>query len=399
MGRGGKVWPLLKHSHDPTLRAYLIERLGPGGVDPKVLLVRLEEEKEVSVKRAILLSLGGHGSDRLSQDQRQNLLPRLLQLYREDPDPGIHGAAEWLVRAWGASNELKKIDKGLATGKVEGKRQWYINRQGQTMMIISRPGEFWMGEGDEKHRRKIDRSFAIASKEVTVEQFLRKDLQQRRVVKSGRQYFAKLYTPTGDCPVTYVSWYDAVAYCNWLSEQEGIPKEQWCYEQQGQYAQEVPDYLKRTGYRLPTEAEWEYACRAGGDTGYSFGESADLLEKYGWFDKNSLGQSHPVGSLKSNDLGLFDMHGNGWEWCQDGFKGYPKGGDGKAHDDKEDVTPKDSRVWRGGSFSNLASHVRSAARNSSVPTYRFSYGGFRPSRTLPLGSFTALPPTPEGGRK
>ena len=115
----------MKHSPDPTLRSYLIERLGPGGVDPKVLTARLEEEQEVSVRRAILLSLGEFGLDRLSLAERRNLLPRLLQLYRDDPDPGIHGAAEWLLRQWQAADELKEIDKGLATGKVEGKRQWY----------------------------------------------------------------------------------------------------------------------------------------------------------------------------------------------------------------------------------------------------------------------------------
>jgi len=169
IGKGEKVWPLLKHRGDPTLRSYLIERLGPGGVDPKVLTARLEEEQEVSVKRAILLSLGEFGLDRLSQDERLTLLPRLLQprllqLYRDDPDPGIHGASELLLRRWHAGQDLKEIDKVLATGKVEGKRQWYVNRQGQTMMIVSRPGEFWMGERHQRYRRRIDRSFAIASK-------------------------------------------------------------------------------------------------------------------------------------------------------------------------------------------------------------------------------------------
>ena len=146
------------------------------------------------------------------------------------------------------------------------------------------------------------------------------------------------------------------------------------------------NYLQRTGYRLPTEAEWEYACRAGADTGYSFGESADLLEKYGWFDKNSLSKSHPVGLLKSNDLGLFDMHGNDWEWCQGVYKPYPKGGHGKANDDKEGdigvITGTDGRVLRGGSFVNPASIVRSAFRVSYVPTIRFNFNGFRAARTF-----------------
>ncbi len=107
MGRGEKVWPLLKHRADPTMRSYLIDRMGPGGVDARVLIARLEEEKEVSIKRAILLSLGEYGEDRLSQDQRLSFLPRLLQLYQDDPDPGIHGAAEWLVQQWQAAEQLK----------------------------------------------------------------------------------------------------------------------------------------------------------------------------------------------------------------------------------------------------------------------------------------------------
>ena len=254
-----------------------------------------------------------------------------------------------------------------------------------------------MGEGKERHRKQINRSFAVASKEVTVDQFLR----------FRKEYnWEKRFAPTDDCPVNNVSWYHAAEYCNWLSEQEGIPKDQWCYQpnMEGKYDQGMkmaPNYLKRTGYRLPTEAEWEYACRAGADTGYSFGEPADLLDKYAWIDINSLGKSHPVGSLKPNDLGLFDMHGNAWEWCQDVYMWNAKGADGKATDDIEDtrdVNNKDGRVLRGGSFYNLAAYVRSAIRSGLGPASLSNDIGFRSARTLPLGSFTALPPTPEGGR-
>jgi hypothetical protein len=169
MGRTEPVWPLLQHQPDPTRRSYLIDRAGPGGVEAKVLIARLDQDKEVSSRRAILLSLGEYGLDRFSQVQRQSVLPRLLQLYRDDVDPGIHGAADWLLRRWQMEGELKKIHKELATGRVEGKRQWYLNGQGQTMVVLVNAGEFWMGEGQERHRQKIGRSFAVTSKEVTVE--------------------------------------------------------------------------------------------------------------------------------------------------------------------------------------------------------------------------------------
>jgi serine/threonine protein kinase/formylglycine-generating enzyme required for sulfatase activity len=398
MGRGEKAWPLLKHQPDPTLRSYLMERLGPSGVDPKVLLVRLDEEKEVSVRRAILLSLGEFGLDRLSLAERRSHLRRLLDLYQDDPDPGIHGAAEWLLRKWNASDELNKIEKGLQNGKVEGNGQWYINRQGQTMVIVTRPDEFWMGEGKEKHRRRIGRSFAIASKQVTRKQFraiLDRDLSDGR------------FSPTPDCPATSISWYDAAEYCNKLSEKEGINNNQWCYvtKSDGKYEKGMdmaPNYLQRTGYRLPTEAEWEFSCRAGSQTTFSFGEAEEILVKYGWCSPKGSGKAHPVGSLKPNDLGLFDTHGNVWQWCQNAYRPYPNGDGSKVHDDKDDdagVITDASRVLRGGSFDYPASVARSAYRYSDVPTGRVSDYGFRPARTLPLDGLSSLRHTDSARRE
>jgi formylglycine-generating enzyme required for sulfatase activity len=378
MGKSEKVWPLLKHQADPTLRSYLMERLGPGGVDPKVLLVQLEDAAEVSVKRAILLSLGEFSVDRLSMAERRNHLRRLLELYQNDPDSGIHGATEWLLRQWQASDELNAIDKGLATGKVEAMRQWYVNRQGQTMMVISKPGEFWMGYGVERHRRKIGRSFAIASKEVTREQFR---------ALTGRNPSAERDSPSPDCPATAITWYDAAEYCNKLSEKEGIDKKEWCYipTTGGMYGpgmEMAPNYLQRTGYRLPSEAEWEFACRAGAETAYSFGEAEEILVKYGWYSQNAFGKTHPVGSLKPNDLGLYDMYGNSWEWCQNAYDPY----EDKPQDDKEDdagiIADKNSRVYRGGSWVYSAPNVRHATRNFNVPARGFGDGGFRVARTF-----------------
>ena len=264
MGRGETVWPRLRHSSDPTLRSILIHRLAPGGVDPKLLLTRFEQERDNSIRRAVLLSLGEFGLDRLPLVERENAIPKLLQVYRDDSDAGIHSAVEWLLRRWEASASLKEIDTALATGKMREKRQWYVNRQGQTMVLIPKPGDFLMGEGEQRCMFAINRSYAIASKEVTVAQFLQFRADHK---------FLRETAPTGNHPVTMVSWYDAAAYCNWLSDKEGIPEDQWCYvpsakDKYGQGMRMAPNYLHLAGYRLPTEAEWEYACRAGADTSY-----------------------------------------------------------------------------------------------------------------------------------
>jgi formylglycine-generating enzyme required for sulfatase activity len=228
------------------------------------------------------------------------------------------------------------------------------------------------------HRQRIGRTFALATKPVTVGQFLRfrKDHDYRKAM-----------APTEDCPVNRTDWYMAAAYCNWLSDQEGIPKEQWCYEtnRQGEVTELKEQYLSLIGYRLPTEAEWEYACRAGAMTSRYYGETEDLLGRYAWWVGSSKGQSRPVGSLKPNDFGLFDMHGQVWVWCQERFKVYAENAGTRVVDDTEDsliINDREARLLRGGSYLNRPGGVRSAHRNWNVPAYRPTDVGFRPARTF-----------------
>ena len=177
-----------------------------------------------------------------------------------------------------------------------------------------------------------------------------------------------------------VSWYRAAAYCNWLSRNEGLPE---CYEpnDQGKFAEGMrikADALQLPGYRLPTEAEWEYACRAGAVTGRYFGLSTEMLGKYAWYVQNSKHRTWLCGRLQPNDLGLFDMLGNAAEWCQGRYP--PR----NTFDDinmSEYLRDTETRLLRGGSYVDGPAVVRSAHRFWDAPSYRGTVYGFRPSRT------------------
>jgi formylglycine-generating enzyme required for sulfatase activity len=157
----------------------------------------------------------------------------------------------------------------------------------------------------------------------------------------------------------------------------------------------APDSLERMGFRLPTEAEWEYACRAGAATSRYYGETEELLGKYAWYTKNSLDRGMlpgppadqpgwlgvPGGCLKPNDLGLFDMLGNTWGWCQDQPHYYRDGEDIEDKDDIKYINDTDSRVLRGGSLVQ-AMYVRSAYRGRNRPSHLNVEVGFRPARTF-----------------
>ncbi len=394
-----KSWSLLKHSPDPSLRSYLVHRLGPLGVEPGLLIAKLDHEVEVSIRRALILSLGEYGEGRLSTIERDVCVKKLLDLYRIDPDPGIHGAAEWLLHQWRNDSQIQEIDKELGklplprlrmdqgeSSSMGNNRGWYINSQGQTMVIISDPVKLEMGEVRTQHREQIGRSFAIATKEVTVEQF-------ESFYKDNptlRSEYNESLCPSLQCPQITVSWYQAAAYCNWLSKKEGIPREEWCYlpNVAGRYETDMrlaSEHLCLSGHRLPTEAEWDYSCRVGTTTNYSYGDPEDLLVKYGWAQRTANGRTWPVGSLKPNDLGICDMHGNAWEWCQDidmEYSIFAAGKPGKGTDPGTAVRDRDKRSLRGGAFLPDPGYMRSDSRFRHEPNFAYTLDGFRPARTI-----------------
>ena len=272
--------------------------------------------------------------------------------------------------------------------------------RGAEFMMGSPPSERGRSEDETAHLVRIPRTYAIATTEVTNEQFGRflvavPDYASRWKVATAARFgdpprFAT-FSPTPDSPQVAVSWYDAARYCNWLSERAQLPPSQWVYPEQINPEQgiELPaDYLHRTGYRLPTEAEWEHSARAGTTTSRHFGDDDALLASHAWYDGNTKRErAYPVAQLLPNQWGLFDMLGNVWEWTMDRRQPYPDGGG--VHDDVEDRTLRVfnevARTRRGGSFAYEWFTVRSAHRGDVTyfPHQTRDNVGFRVARTMP----------------
>jgi len=235
------------------------------------------------------------------------------------------------------------------------------------------PGEFTMGASDAEtnrvqghsteagnvpHKVRITKGFYIGAYPVTVGQF-RKFIQDSGYKPSRTMSGEDWQNPgpnnaqTDDYPVVLVSWKDADEFCQWLKKKEGRP------------------------YRLPTEAEWEYACRADAPTAYCFGDDPKDLVKYGWFHDNSGNQRHPVGQLRPNKWGLFDMHGNVFQWVADWYdQNYYKT---SPKDDPTGPAAGTGKVMRGGDYSYPAWSCRSAALKARGPATGYTTGrtGFR----------------------
>lgn len=269
-------------------------------------------------------------------------------------------------------------------------------------MVIIRPGdEFLMGspasepyrnEQETKHWVRLNRLFGIAATETTVAQFREflADPKVKRFYGDNPPRFTKIYAPEDRCPQISITWFDAALYCQWLSEKEKLDESQWCYPdiwQPRDGGLSLPgDFLKRSGYRLPTEAEFELATRAGDVGMRPFGNSESLLAAYAWYAHDSSGRTHPVATLKPNGFGLFDMLGNANEWCHDEYGGYRVPIASHVFDEaaSERITSPVKatvpRVSRGGSFEHAAKDLRSAQRFASNIDNRH-FIAFRIART------------------
>jgi formylglycine-generating enzyme required for sulfatase activity len=231
--------------------------------------------------------------------------------------------------------------------------------------------------------RRISRSFAVATKEVTVAQYQRFLQDHPEAKPAGAGKFVK--DPRG--PMVGITWFQAAQYCRWLSEQERVPEEQMCYPPVADIkpGMRLPaDYLAREGYRLPTEAEWECACRAGTTTSRSYGSDDALLGKYAWSLRDANPVPLPVGQLRPNEWGLFDMLGNAAEWCQGrDTPSQPVLGRAALEDDGDAPGPvgNEPRVLRGGSWMLPTFNARSAWGMGYNPLTSNPVVGLRVART------------------
>lgn len=251
--------------------------------------------------------------------------------------------------------------------RIEAKSSPWIFVEGGSFMMGSSDGD-----RDEKPVHKVTlSSFLIGKYEVTQKEWT-------EVMGNNPSHWQK-----GNLPVEQVNWYDAVDYCNKRSLKEGF---QPCYSISGNTSPSswsqgtiICDW-KATGYRLPTEAEWEFAARGGNlSKGYKYSGSNDI-GSVAWYKGNSRNRTKPVGNKQPNELGIHDMSGNVWEWCWDWYdSGYYAM---SSISDPSGAGSGSSRVLRSGSYYNNDSNCRVSNRTYDLPDYGYYSSGFRLSRTI-----------------
>ena len=338
------------------------------------------------------------------QEYWQTILPLLL---RHHPDCGIHSSCEWTLRKLGAAAAVEQAQQQFSSVPVVEDRGWFVTSEGSTMAFFKGPisyqaGANWLDpervantvidpvtaketntDREPFLMRVIPRDFAIATKEVSLREFLRFDSRFHEQINL-------FSSPSLEHPVNNVNWYVAAEYCNWLSKQAGLDPSEWCFvpNQQGRYAEGMSlaeNYLHRTGYRMPTEAEWEFACRAGTSTPRFFGHCRELLPQFAWFRDNSRERGLIVpGTMKPNRAGLFDMFGNVIEWCIDPYAGRPGNQSGVVPDLERGLTV-DAEAWRvmrGGHVYAEANELRATDLWTFRPIVTNGHYGLRLARTL-----------------
>ena len=416
LGERERVLPVFDMTDDPEAISQFLVRSVDRGVRAEELLDCLRLVSEAPVDRyplntrfALLLAACDRAFEDIPEPQRQWVLDLISDWYRNDPSSGIHSAAGFVLRQWGQFELANQVEQTPVPYSAD--REWFtlaISAPLKSDVVKPEPlppktfyytfivfpaGNFQVGTSGIRDLRHIHvklmnvelaQPFAMLDREITTEELI---------------YFRQEYKKEAmglPLPGTVKNWYDAVAFCRWLSQCNGIAESDQSYAapeslDKEQYPRETslgaewaprdwPLELRRGGFRLPTEWEWEIACMDGATTMFSFGNDWTLMGNFEWFLGNSnKAIQHP--RLKyPNRRGLFDMHGNLLEWTHNWFAVYK---DGDRLMDPHGPEQGILRTLRGGSYSFDAPECKPTLRYSNSPAVAKSVYGFRIALSLP----------------